>query len=80
LKKWYLDNDVSKKEISRIVIRVLPYTLYNGHLYKLGLDGVLQQCLFLENAFIILEDFHEWLASGHFGINIVMRIMLLSSY
>jgi hypothetical protein len=37
----------------------MPYTLYDEHLYKLGLDGVLQQCLFLEKVFKILEDFHE---------------------
>ncbi len=41
LKKGYFDIDVHKEEISQIVIRVKPYTLYDGQLYKLGLDGVL---------------------------------------
>ncbi len=40
-KEIYFDNDVSKKERSRIVIYARPYTLYDEQLYKLGLNGVL---------------------------------------
>jgi len=41
LKKGYFDIDVPKEEKSRIIIKARPYTLYDGQLYKLKLDGVL---------------------------------------
>jgi hypothetical protein len=41
LKKGYFDINVPKEERHQIVIRVGPYTLYGGQLYKLGPDGVL---------------------------------------
>jgi hypothetical protein len=34
--KKHFDNDVPKEEISQIVIRARPYTLYDEQLYKLG--------------------------------------------
>ncbi len=42
LKKGYFDNNVPKEERSQIVIKARPYTLYDGQLYKLESDGVLQ--------------------------------------
>jgi hypothetical protein len=44
LKKGYFDNDMPKEEQSQLVIKARPYTLCDGHLHKLGLDGVLRQC------------------------------------
>jgi hypothetical protein len=79
LKKWYFDNNVPKEERSQIVIRAKPYTLYDGQLYKLGLDGVLWQCLFLEKAFKILKDFHEGLVGGHFGMNNIVRNIFIQT-
>ncbi len=78
LKKGYFDIDVPKEEKSRIIIKARPYTLYDGQLYKLKLDGVLWQCLSLEKAFKILEDFHEGPDGGHFGI--LAWILLLKKY
>ncbi len=46
LKKGYFDNDVPKEERSRIVIKAMPYTLYDKQLYKLGLNGVLHNVYF----------------------------------
>jgi hypothetical protein len=80
LKKGYFDNDVPKEERSWIIIRARPYTLYDGQLYKLRLDGVLWQCLFPKEAFKILEDFHEGPTSGHFGMNTIIRKILSSHY
>jgi hypothetical protein len=42
LKKGYFDSNVPKKENSQIVIKAKSYTLYDGQLYKLKLDGVIQ--------------------------------------
>jgi hypothetical protein len=39
-----------------LVIKARPYTLYHGHLHKLGHDGVLKQCLTPIEAFKVLED------------------------
>jgi hypothetical protein len=41
------------------VIKVKPYTLSDGHLHKLGSDGVLRHCLTPIEAFKILKIFHE---------------------
>ncbi len=46
----------------------------------LGLNGVLRQCLFPKEASRILEDFHEGLDGGHFGMNINVRKVLSLSY
>ncbi len=46
LKKGYFDNNVPTEEINQIVIKVRCYTLYDGQLYKLGPDGVLQNVYF----------------------------------
>jgi hypothetical protein len=42
IKKGYFDDDMPKEEQSQWVIKTRPYTLYDGHLHKLGLDGVLR--------------------------------------
>jgi len=41
LKKGYFDSNVPKEENSQIVIKAKSYTLYDGQLYKLKLDGVI---------------------------------------
>ncbi len=41
LKKGYFDSNVPKEENSQIVIKARSYTLYDGQLYKLKLDGVI---------------------------------------
>jgi len=45
LKKGYFEHDIPKEEISHIIVKYRPYALYDGNLYKLGLDNVLWQCL-----------------------------------
>jgi hypothetical protein len=80
LKKGYFDNDVLEEERSQIIIRARSYTLYDIQLNKLRPYGVLQQCLFPEEAFKILEDFYEGPASGHFNMNTTIVKVLSSSY
>ncbi len=43
LKKGYFDDNMPKEERSLWVIKARPYTLYDAHLHKLGLDGILKQ-------------------------------------
>ncbi len=80
LKKGYFDHDVPKEERNQIIIKASLYTLYDRQLYKSRLHGVLQQCVFLEEVSKILEDFHEGLIGGHFGINTIGKKMLSLGY
>ncbi len=78
--KGYFENDIPKEEMSCIVIKFRPYSLYEGQLYKLGLDNILQQCLTFEEAIKVFVDFHERPNERHFNINITIRIVLASDY
>jgi hypothetical protein len=62
-----------KEEQNRLMIKVRPYTLCDGHLHKLGLNGVLRQCLTPIEAFNVLEEFHEELAGGHYCNNTTLK-------
>jgi hypothetical protein len=55
------------------VIKARPYTLYDGHLHKLGPNGILRQCLKPNEASKVLEEFHEGLVGGHYGSNTTMK-------
>jgi hypothetical protein len=55
------------------VIKIKPYTLYDGHLYKLGPNGVLRQCLTPIEASKVLEEFHEGPIRGHYGSNMIVK-------
>jgi len=54
--------------------------LYDGHLYKVGPDGVLRQFLTPIETFKILEEFHEGPVGSHYGINTTMKKVMLTSY
>ncbi len=73
-------NDILKEERSRIAIKSRPYSLYEGKLYKLGLDNILRQCLTFEEVTKILVDFYEAPTRGHFDINTIVKKVLASSY
>jgi hypothetical protein len=79
-KKRYIDSNVPKEERSQFVIKAKPYTLYDEQLYKLRPNEVLQHCLFPGEVFKELEEFHEGLAGGHFGMNTTTRKILSLGY
>ncbi len=62
------------------MIKTRPYTLYDGHLYKLGPNGVLKQCLTPIEAFKVLEEFHEGPIGGHYGSNTTMKKIMSTCY
>jgi hypothetical protein len=45
LQKGYFNNNITKEKRSHNIVKLRPYTLYHGVLYKLGPDNVLRQCL-----------------------------------
>ncbi len=62
------------------MIKARPYTLYDGHLHKLGLDGVLRHYLTPIEASKVLEEFHEGLVAGHYGNNTIKKKIMSTSY
>jgi hypothetical protein len=44
IRKGYFKYDVPPKARKHLTIKSIPYTLYGENLYKLGPDGILQQC------------------------------------
>ncbi len=47
------------------MIKTRPYTLCDGHLPKLGPNGMLRQCLTPIETSKVLEEFHEGSVGGH---------------
>ncbi len=62
------------------MIKVNPYTLCDGHLHKLGPNGVLRQCLTPIETFKVLEEFHEELARGHYCNNTTLKKIMSIGY
>ncbi len=62
------------------MIKVSPYTLCDGHLHKLGPNGVLKQCLTPIETFKVLEEFHEEPAGGHYCNNTTLKKIMSTSY
>jgi hypothetical protein len=54
--------------------------LYDGHLHKLGLDGMLKQCVTPIEASKILEEFREGPIGGHYGNNMTMKNIMSIGY
>ncbi len=54
-----------KDKRSQLVIKTRPYTLCDGHLPKLGPNGMLRQCLTPIETSKVLEEFHEGSIGGH---------------
>jgi hypothetical protein len=54
--------------------------LYDGHLQKLKLDGILRQCLTPNETSKVLEEFHEGLVGGHYGSNTIVKKFMSTCY
>ncbi len=54
--------------------------LYDGNFHKLGLDGILRQCLTPNKTSKILEEFHERPIRSHYGSNRIMKIIMSTCY
>jgi hypothetical protein len=69
-----------KKERSQLVIKARPYILCDGHLHKLGPNGVLKQCLTPIEASKVLEKFHEGSGRSHYYSNTTMKKIMSTCY
>lgn len=57
---------LTKKKKKILAIKVTPYTLINGSLYKLGQDDVLIRCVPKYERKEILEEAHLGVSRGHY--------------
>lgn len=71
--KWY-----SKKKKKNLAIKVAPFTLINGSLYKLGLDDVLRRCVLENERNNIIEEAHSGVAGGHFQVDTTINKIVKS--
>jgi hypothetical protein len=69
-----------KEEQSWLVIIARPYTLCDGHLHKLGPDGMSRKCLTPIETFKVLEEFHEGPIEGHYNNNTTMKKIMSTCY
>ena len=54
-------------------MKVAPYTLMNGYLYKLGHDDILWWCALEHEQRSIIEETHPVPARGHFHADTIAR-------
>ncbi len=55
------------------MLKVLPFTIINGQLYKQVQDQILHQCLLDDEILVILWEMHKGVGGGHFSIDIIIR-------
>jgi hypothetical protein len=54
-------------------LKALKFTLVDGKFHYLGQDTVLQHCLEIEEAAIVLTELHKGMDGSHFAIDITIR-------
>ena len=69
-------NHYSEKGKKILTIKVAPFTLINGNLYKLGLDDVLCQCFLEHEREDIIQKAHSGVAGGHFLVETTIKNIL----
>ena len=69
-------NHYSKKKKKILTIKVSPYTLINGNLYKLGLDDILRRCALKDEIQDIIQEAHSGAAGGHFSVETTIKKIL----
>ena len=59
-----------------LVVRAADYQLIAGHLYKMGVDNILQRYVLEHERPRILEEAHEGVAGGHYiGKDIMQKVL-----
>ena len=66
----------SEKRKKILTIKVAPFTLINGNLYKLGLDDVLRRCALEHEREDIIQEAHSGAAGGHFSVETTIKKIL----
>ena len=66
----------SEKRKKILTIKVAPFTLINGNLYKLGLDDILRRCAPEHEREDIIQEAHSRAAAGHFSVETTIKKIL----
>ena len=66
----------SEKKKKILTIKVAPFTLINGNLYKLGLEDILRQCALEHERHDIIQEVHSGAVGGHFLVDITIKKIL----
>jgi hypothetical protein len=80
VRKDYFEDDVLQEELKHLTIKSRPYTFYGEKLYKLGPNGILQQCFSPTKTHVILTELHEGPAGTHYGISTIVKKILIAGY
>ncbi|KAH9313480.1 hypothetical protein KI387_044599, partial [Taxus chinensis] len=56
-------------EKKKLDIRIAPYMLISGDLYKMGHDEIICQCMLEHERIIIMEEAHGGIARAHYTGN-----------
>ena len=62
---------MKKKQI--LAMKVAPYSLINGFLYKMGLDDILRRCVLAQERDNIMYKAHYGLTGGHFQADTTVK-------
>ena len=60
---------MSAKKKQILAMKVAPYSLNNGFLYKMGLDDILRRCVLEHERENIMHEAHYGPARGHFQVD-----------
>lgn len=72
--------DFNNKQKCGLVFKAMPYTIIVNTLYKQGKNGVLRCCVTSSKIPLILREYHDNMAGGHFIGDIIVRKILQSGY
>jgi hypothetical protein len=59
-------SDIIVTQKKQLVVKAVDYQLIAWNLYKLGVDGILRQCVFEHERPMILTKAHEGIVGGHY--------------
>ena len=56
------------------------YTIFDGVLYRQGIDGVLQQAIDAKEASKVVKQYHDGFYEGHYAANYTAKKILHAGY
>jgi hypothetical protein len=68
------DLSTNKKKV--LALKVAPFTIINGYLYKMGTDDVLRRCVPEHEREDVINEAHAGPAGGHFQADTTTRKIL----
>jgi len=75
-----IPKEYSMKQRKQLVLKMLPFTIINGKLYKQRQDQILCQCLHDDEILVILQEMHEGVGDKHFLMDITAQKVLNAKY